>query len=77
MAHTTETEVPQPRVGTDEYTVWFWLQQMKHLRDYTKEDGAVTDPDLHEDLRELRYEDAMAAFGRILERLGSDSVPST
>lgn len=66
----SETSKPtyKPNAGTDEYTVWFWLQRLKHLRSYTEHRGVVTDPDLHEDLREIGYEDAMAAFERMVDR---------
>jgi hypothetical protein len=58
-------EMSQPKQGTDLYTVWFWIRNMKHLRSYATASGLGDTADLHEDLRELGYEDAIAALGRI------------
>jgi hypothetical protein len=60
-------EMARPKQGTDLYTVWFWVRHLEHLRGYATSTGLGDLADLHEDLREIQYEDAIAALGRIAD----------
>lgn len=61
----------RPPINSVEYLAWFWIQHLQHLRRYTEEPGAVTDPDLNEDLREIDYEAASDSLRRLIEERDS------
>ena len=56
----------RPETGSTEYLAWFWIQHLRHLREYATPQGLGDAADLHEDLREIGYEAADESLTKLI-----------